>query len=219
MNQDPIFDMSTKRIGVLDLSIGNTGSILNMIRSIGGRAERLQDKHLIERCDALILPGVGKFDHGITRLRELGFEEPLSEAVLNKRTPILGICLGMQLMCSNSEEGACPGLRWIEGLVKRLPRQHQGEKLVVPHMGWNRVRTKIHHGPLTGMDNSRFYFVHSYALFEAEDDIQTAATTYGPTFISGFVKDNIVAVQFHPEKSHQHGKKFFRNFIAWISNV
>ncbi|MDQ8180811.1 imidazole glycerol phosphate synthase subunit HisH [Pelagicoccus sp. SDUM812005] len=212
-------DTKQTTVGVLDLSIGNTGSIINIIKSVGGKAERIKDHQHIERYNALVLPGVGRFDHGITRLRNLGFEEPLTRAVLKNKTPILGICLGMQLMCNDSEEGSCPGLKWIDASIKKLPREHNGESMIIPHMGWNRIRTDTVQGLFKGLDNARFYFVHSYGLIKPNETLQSATTTYGTTFISGFIKENILAAQFHPEKSHKHGKLFFRNFIDWISDV
>lgn len=208
-----------KRIGIIDLNIGNTGSIINIIKSIGGIAERVQKHQHIENFDALILPGVGKFDHGITRLRDRGFADPLTKSVIFRKTPMLGICLGMQLMCNDSQEGTCEGLRWIDASIKRLPTHNDGERAIIPHMGWNRTHTRIKNGPLKNLNDTRFYFVHSYALIEANEELQTATTTYGTEFISGFTKDNITAVQFHPEKSHKHGKIFFFNFLNWISHV
>jgi len=202
-------------ITVVDYDMGNIGSIANMIAKIGAKAHVTSDPDVLRRADKLILPGVGHFDRGMANLVELGLVPVLEELVVRKRTTVLGICLGMQLMCRSSEEGERPGLGWVHAAVKRFDvAAHPGTK--VPHMGWN-VARPVKDSPLfdrAPTEPQRFYFVHSYYT-ECHDpaDVLTT-TTHGREFCSAFVHDNIYGVQFHPEKSHAFGMELFRRFVA-----
>jgi glutamine amidotransferase len=149
----------------------------------------------------------------MARLRESGLVEALRSRVFDDRIPLFGICLGMQLLADFGDEGAVDGLGWIPGRVTRLPTAETPE-LRVPHMGWNRCQTTKTHPLFAGVpDDARFYFVHSFRFECASADDELGVTTYGSHFTSAVARDNIVGVQFHPEKSHAHGMKLIDNFL------
>lgn len=194
------------KIVVVDYQLGNISSIINMLKKIGVDAIHSAKKEDIQAADKLILPGVGAFDHGVRNLQERGLVDILNEEVLVKTKPVLGICLGMQLLLNTSEEGKLNGLGWIKGGCVRFRFQNEQDNLKVPHMGWNVVKTSVN-------DETRFYFVHSYyAVCENTENV-LATTHHGHTFPAIIGHKNILGVQFHPEKSHQFGMQFLMNFI------
>jgi glutamine amidotransferase len=202
-------------IAIVDCGIGNTGSISNMLRKSGIDHLVTSDPGEIERAQKLILPGVGSFDHGMRRLQTLGLVGPLEEKVLGQRVPILGICLGMQLFSERSQEGQEPGLGWLQAETVRVRFENDDARLKVPHMGWNTVqRTPSAAGFCTLNADARFYFVHSYhvACRNPEDVLTT--TRYGCEFASAVRHENVVGVQFHPEKSHRYGLAFLNEFAT-----
>lgn len=169
---------------------------------------------MIERADKLILPGVGAFDNGMKNLEERGLIPLLSAKVLGDKTPILGLCLGMQLFTKRSEEGQLPGLGWLEAKTVRFKFDQERAHLKIPHMGWNTIKICQSHPIFSDLhDKPRFYFVHSYHVICEGADTVLAQTNYGYTFTSVVIRDNILGVQFHPEKSHKFGMKLFRNFV------
>ncbi len=197
-------------IVIVDFGMGNTGSVLNIIKKVGGSAIVSSNMADIQNATKLIFPGVGSFDTGMRNLKKLGLIEVLSDAVLNKKKMILGICLGLQLFSKTSEEGELAGLGWINAKTVKF----QGITLPVPHMGWNHVSRKKAHFILDGLDNaSRFYFVHSYHLITDNSDIVVGTSYYAYDFTSIVAQGNILGVQFHPEKSHKYGYQLIRNFI------
>ncbi len=200
-------------IVIVDYGVGNVGSVLNMLRKIGAKARISALREDICNADKLILPGVGHFGRGMTKLQETGLVSLLEDQVLRMRKPILGICLGMQMMTKGSEESDVPGLGWIDAATIRFPETHG---LRVPHMGWNTVRQSAT-GRLFDRDSTeaeRFYFVHSYYV-RTTNPIHTAAhCLYGIDFAASFEVGNIFGVQFHPEKSHLFGMGLLRKFIA-----
>ncbi len=198
-------------IVIIDYGMGNIGSILNMLKKIGASGTISSNPDVIRKADKLILPGVGSFDQGMANLERLGLVPVLNKKVA-AGTPVLGICLGMQLMTKSSEEGKAAGLGWIEARTVRF-RHDPSSKLKVPHMGWNLVTQKKESALLRDMyPEPRFYFVHSYhAVCSDPQDVLTA-TPYGYEFTSAFQRGNIFGVQFHPEKSHKFGMKLLRNF-------
>lgn len=197
-------------ICIIDYGLGNLGSVLNMFKKLKVDAFISGDKAEIEKADKLLLPGVGAFKKGMDLLREKGLIELLNHKVLEEKTPVLGICLGMQLLMDHSEEGDATGLGWIKGNVIRFPKH---DKLKVPHMGWNVVE-KNSPSQLTENFESemRFYFVHSFYVEAQRREDSLLRTEYGLTFDSGVGRDNIFGVQFHPEKSHKFGMKLLTNF-------
>jgi glutamine amidotransferase len=202
-------------IVIVDYGMGNLGSIANMLKKVGAKDVKIScNASDIEQADKLILPGVGAFDSGMQRLRETGLIGLLSEKVLNARTPTLGVCLGMQLMTKISEEGELPGLGWIDAETIRFRFDPEQNKLKVPHMGWNTVNIQRQGVLFENMyPDPRFYFVHSfYVVPHNPEDILTT-TEYGNQFTSALQRDHLMAVQFHPEKSHKFGMKLYRNFV------
>ena len=201
-------------ITIIDYGAGNIGSVLNMIRHVGGQAEVAAGAAAVLAADKILLPGVGSFDNAMTRLAGLGLVEPL-KARAQAGIPFLGICLGMQLLAGASEEGRLGGLGLISGSVRRFRFDGVSAKLKIPHMGWNRATSVRPHGLTQGLEEGgRFYFVHSYHFecIHAEDVL--LRTTYGYEFTSGVQRGNVMGVQFHPEKSHRYGMQLIRNFVG-----
>lgn len=202
-------------IKIIDYGMGNCGSMKNMLRYLGAESEIISQPEDLEGAAAIILPGVGSFDHGMQHLTP--FKDVLSQKVLVEKTPFLGVCLGMQLLLDKSEEGCLPGLGWIEGEVKRFNFSSVtlAKRLPVPHMGWNVVWPADDEKVLMSGDESpkRFYFVHSFHADNIKPENQLALCEYGYEFVCGIKKDNIYGVQFHPEKSHKFGKKLFADFV------
>jgi glutamine amidotransferase len=200
-------------IVIVDYRMGNLGSIANMLKRIGAAAEVSSDPGRIAKADKLILPGVGSFDNGMNNLKEMGLADVLAERALGSKVPVLGICLGMQLMTARSEEGAVPGLCWIGASTVRF--RPSDPRLKVPHMGWNVIARKKDSRLLADMsDEPRFYFVHSYHVVCEDASDVLATTAYGEEFVSAFEKGNVMGVQFHPEKSHKFGMKLLKNFAG-----
>ena len=199
-------------ITVLDYGMSNLGSMLNMFKRLGVSVSIESDPNRIKNAEKIVLPGVGSFDRAMSNIvSKPGLKAILEEKVLNNRTPILGVCLGMQLLTRGSEEGALPGFGFIPASTLRFPRV-QGLK--VPHMGWNSAVPNKDLSPLlldVGGD-SRYYFVHSYAVHVDDPKHSLMRTTYGVEFDSAIGRDNIYGVQFHPEKSHKFGMQILNNF-------
>ena len=197
-------------ITIVNYGMGNLGSICNMFRRVGVATAVTGDPETIAKATKLLLPGVGAFDHAMERINEIGLRRVLDEKVLHERVPILGVCLGMQLLTKASEEGDMPGLGWIAASAKKFSTQ---ARLKVPHMGWNDVCSTrqsclthdLPHAP-------RFYFVHSYYVCVESEEDSILKATYGITFDAAVQHDNIYGAQFHPEKSHKYGMAILRNF-------
>ncbi len=201
-------------ITIIDLGTGNLGSILNMLRKIGVSARICSDSHEIASSEKLILPGVGHFDRAMERLDSTGLRTVLDIKVLEEKIPVLGICLGMQIMTRSSEEGTHSGLGWVPASTRRFSSS-PGSALKVPHMGWNDV-TRLSASPLTdGFDTDfRFYFVHSYYVRVDDPGHSVLRCRYGTEFDAALQVDNIFGVQFHPEKSHRFGMRLLENFAG-----
>jgi glutamine amidotransferase len=200
-------------IAIVDYEIGNLAAIANMFSRLGALCEITADPEKIENADKIVLPGNGAFDACMQSLRATGLIPLLDEKVLNRNTPLLGICVGAQMLGYGSEEGNEPGLGWMDIRVKRFPVL---PGLRVPHMGWCHVKNVSHAHPLFGsMDvEARFYFVHSYFLVAAQSEDVLLTAHYGIKFSAAVGKDNIVGVQFHPEKSHRFGKQLLAQFAG-----
>lgn len=202
-------------IVIVDFQMGNAGSIRNMLKKCGVASLISSNPADIEGADKLILPGVGAFDTAIRNLHEGGLFDVLNRKVLLESTPILGICLGMQIMTRQSEEGVLQGLGWIDAETVRFRGLPQGMK--VPHMGWNRISKIAPHAILDGLgDNPRFYFVHSYYVRCFSPSNRLASTVHGIEFTSAIIQGHTIGVQFHPEKSHRFGIRLLRNFADML---
>ncbi len=195
------------------LPIGNLASVVRMIRKVGGDAHLIASPSELRRADRVILAGVGAFDQGIASLSEGGWTDALQEAVFQRRVPILGICLGMQLMCKSSEEGSLPGLGWIDADVKRF-RLPEDTALKVPHMGWNTIKVAKANPLLEATDvEQRYYFVHSFHVVCNDPADVLAITHHGDDITAAFCHENIYGVQFHAEKSHRFGMALMKKFV------
>lgn len=203
-------------ITIIDYGVGNLCSIRNMLRRLGVESKISNNHADIEQSDKLILPGVGSFNYGMTQLRNSGLLDILNKRVLVNKVPILGICLGVQLMMEGSEEGNLPGLGWIKGNTVAFDKTHLSQNQKIPHMGWNQVKEFEGSSLFKGMfPEPRFYFVHSYHLMTIRPEDVMLKTNYGYDFAAGIESGNILGVQFHPEKSHKFGMKIFENFIKF----
>jgi glutamine amidotransferase len=197
-------------ITIVDYGMGNLGSIQNMLKAVDVQSVVTSDYRIISNAQKLILPGVGAFDSAMERINGSGLRDVLDRKVLEEKVPVLGICLGMQLLTRGSEEGVLPGLGWIQGDTTRFPKI---EGLKVPHMGWNLVASSSTSKLTKDLgEEPRFYFVHSYAVSVDDQKHSILKTTYGIKFDSAIQKGNIYGAQFHPEKSHRFGKRLFKNF-------
>ena len=193
-----------------------------MLKKIGVSAILTSDPAVIETADRLILPGVGAFDRGMSKIHELGLIKVLNHKVLEKKTPVLGICLGMQILTRGSEEGTIPGLGWVDATTVRFDFKNQKsdnyENLRVPHVGWNYVQPKPESRLFANMEKeSRFYFTHSFYVRSNEQEQILATTNYGVDFVSAVKKQNVYGTQFHPEKSHRYGVQLLKNFMELCS--
>lgn len=209
-------DNNNKHIGIIDYGMGNIGSISNMLKFIGNDSEIITNSKNIDRFDHLILPGVGNFDSAIKALKRKDLFNVIQEISLNPKKSILGICLGMQLLCESSEEGDMEGLGLIKIKFKKF-KFTLDSKYKIPHMGWNNVDFRN----MPSFSNifqstPRFYFVHSYFGESTDSDIEFATSKYALEFISAYKKGNLIGVQFHPEKSHSYGIHFFQKYLTLL---
>lgn len=199
-------------ITIIDYGLGNLGSVKNMLKKIGADCEVTNDLDTIRKATKIILPGVGAFDAAMERLTNNALRDVLDEKALNEKIPVLGICLGMQLLTEGSEEGELPGLGWVPARSHKFSAVNY-PGLKIPHMGWNFVVKSNDHKLTTGFtDDYRFYFVHSYFVKTHDAKHSLLCTTHGITFDSAIQNENITGAQFHPEKSHRYGMELFQNF-------
>lgn len=201
-------------ITIVDYGVGNLHSLQKKVRQLGSTPVISSDHRVIGKASKIILPGIGHFGMAMENIKKLNLVEVLHEKVTVRKVPILGICLGMQLMTTKSEEGDRPGLGWFDAEVVRLrvkdPYTHK-----VPHTGWNTIHINDPHNPLMrGIpEQSAFYFVHTYQVKLKNPEEALSYTNYDHPFTSSICKGNIYGVQYHPEKSHEAGQTIFRNFI------
>jgi glutamine amidotransferase len=212
MSLDEAQPQHVSRIAIPRLPCGNFLSVRRMIEKAGGVADVVDDPSELLRYGKVILAGVGSFDHGMRGIHDGNWLKPLTELALQRRVPMLGICLGMQMLAEGSEEGQSAGLGWLRGRVRKLRFPHDSA-LRVPHMGWNLLKIRKQNELVNEIDPQRFYFVHSYH-FECSDPADVLATThYGGEITAAVSRDNIMGVQFHPEKSHRFGLALMRRFV------
>jgi glutamine amidotransferase len=199
-------------IVIVDYGLGNLASVMNMVNKAGGKAKISNKSNDILDASRLILPGVGAFDYGVSQLQSLGLFVQIQN-LASKGVPILGICLGMQLLANRSEEGSLKGLALIDAYFKRFSFEST-TSLNIPHVGWNQTNV-VKTNPLIPRDGTeqRFYFTHSYHAVCSKDTDILATTDYGYTFPSAYCRDNVFGVQFHPEKSHRFGMALIKSFL------
>jgi imidazole glycerol-phosphate synthase subunit HisH len=204
-------DSNSQKIAIIDYGMGNLRSILNAFRSIGADPFIAEIPEHLQQADRIVLPGVGAFRTGMQYLHKKGWVPIMEEQVFEKRKPFLGICLGMQLIASFSEEhGHHEGLGWIQGKVTKL----NSKGLPLPHIGWNDVTIVDHKGLCEGMGaEEAFYFIHSFVFRPEDSSVITGLCSHGETFTASVSSGNIHATQYHPEKSHKKGLKLLTNFI------
>jgi len=200
------------RVGIIDVGIGNVGSVANMLRKVGNDALIIQDPSLLSSFQKVILPGVGRFDKGIRALQEHGFIDPIKSFTTRENTALLGICLGMQLLFEGSEEGNETGLGYFPGIVERFK---ENIHLPVPNVGWQAIQIEQPSPLFSELNQAYFYFVHAYHAPVQLNGSQVVLSSshYGYTFPSSVGKENVFGVQFHPEKSLSFGYKLFTNFV------
>lgn len=207
-------------IGIVDYGAGNVRSVLNMLSSLNLKAKVVRDGSEFSHVTRIILPGVGHFDHGMDELNSRGFIEPLNRMVMIDKTPLLGICLGAQLIARCSQEGTQSGLGWLPAEVVAFERSKMDASLRVPHMGW--AETWQAKGALLPRpfqealpEDARFYYVHSFHLLCDDPAHAILRAWHGYEFAAGVMLGNVMGMQFHPEKSHEFGKRILRAFATW----
>ena len=200
-------------IGIVDYGLGNIHAFANIYKRLNISAEIASTPQDLRRAEKIILPGVGAFDWAMTRLNESGLRDTLEEMVVGDDKPVLGICVGMQIMANRSDEGQLDGLGWIDGEVRKFDETAFTQKTHLPHMGWNDVLPQGNHGLFRDLDSgARFYFLHSYYFAPHNPDHVLAVTDYGGSYASSVRRENVFGVQFHPEKSHRWGIQLLKNF-------
>lgn len=202
-------------VGIIEYGSGNVEAILKIYRDLKIKCDLVDSPIDIPNYSHYILPGVGDFDETISKLRNSGMINVLEKEIFDNNKPILGICVGMQILAEKSEEGELPGLGWIPGYVKKFDRKLIKQKPYLPHMGWNTIMLKKSSSLFKNIDNDLgFYFVHSFYFDCKSSDNVLSSTVYGEEFTSAVYNKNIYGTQFHPEKSHSNGVKLFSNFSA-----
>lgn len=202
-------------ITIIDYGLGNIRAFQNMYRRLNIPVQTAGTAAELASAERIILPGVGAFDHAADRLEASGMRAVLDDLVLTRKVPVLGICVGMQLLADRSDEGVRAGLGWIPGDVRRFAAAPGAAPLALPHMGWNDVQATAGNPLFEGLESdARFYFLHSYYFEAASADNVAATATYGAAFSCAVRRENIHGVQFHPEKSHHWGTRLLQNFAG-----
>lgn len=199
-------------IGLVDYGLGNIQAFANIYRRMGIEAFIVSSPIDLCRTSKIILPGVGSFDWAMKCLQKSGLRDALDREVLELKKPVLGVCVGMQMMARSSEEGAEPGLGWVDAQVVKFDTSLREEKMHLPHMGWNKVKAIALDTLFRGLDDPQYYFLHSYYMLPDQPDQILATSYYGVEFTSAVCIDNVFGTQFHPEKSHEWGAKLLKNF-------
>jgi len=199
-------------IRIIDYGLGNIQAFLNVYKRLGIPAERAAEPAALEGARHVILPGVGAFDRAMSLFDASGFRAPVERLIAETEVRVLGICVGMQMLSEGSDEGQLPGLGWVPGRVRQIDSLKKAKGLPMPHMGWNDVEARGGAMLFDGLDDLRFYFLHSY-YFECQNEANSLATAeYGDRFSCAVSNGHVYGVQFHPEKSHHWGQALLRNF-------
>jgi len=200
-------------IAIIDYGVGNIRAFANVFKKLNVVFKVAKTENDLNQATKVILPGVGAFDHAMAQLNASGMRDRLDELVITNKIPVVGICVGMQMLANSSDEGKLSGLGWIDATVKRFDESKINFKTHLPHMGWNDIIAVKKNKILQGLENdAKFYFLHSYYFHCHNQDDKIATTNYGIDFSCAVNKDNIYGVQFHPEKSHQYGTQLLNNF-------
>jgi glutamine amidotransferase len=201
-------------IRIIDYGVGNIQAFLNLFDRLGLKAERASEARDLIDATHLILPGVGHFDYAMSSFNKSGLRAPLEKLVLTQHKPLLGVCVGMQMLAHSSDEGLLPGLGWIPGSVHSFSGKSESESLPLPHMGWNdlKINTPSIVFPTPDIESSQFYFLHSYYFSATNRSDVIATTNYGLDFDAVVRHKNVFGMQCHPEKSHRWGEQFLRAF-------
>jgi glutamine amidotransferase len=203
--------MTVPSVTLVNYGLGNIQAFVRIYRHLNIPVEVVATPGQLARAEKIILPGVGAFDWALTRLNKSGLRDTLDMLVLRRRVPVLGVCVGMQMMAQRSEEGTLPGLGWIDADVVRFDHAQIGET-PLPHMGWNDVRPVATDGLFLNIEAPRYYFLHSYFIVPRRPADVLATASYGHDFTAAVCNDRMFGTQFHPEKSHQWGIDLLRNF-------
>lgn len=200
-------------ITLVNYGLGNIQAFVNIYRRLNVPVTVADTADELSRAQKIILPGVGSFDWAMTRLNESGMRPCLDEVVVEKKRPVLGVCVGMQMMAWRSEEGSLDGLRWVNAEVRKFDEAKFAQKVRLPHMGWNDVVPRSSECLFNGIEDApRFYFLHSYYMSLKNPDEVLAVTDYSGPFVSAVRSGNVFGTQFHPEKSHHWGIQVLKNF-------
>lgn len=199
-------------ITIVNYGLGNIAAFANVYSRLGIPFKIAESADALDGSSKLILPGVGHFDHAMTLLDESGMRQRLDDLVLHERVPVLGICVGAQMLARTSEEGVLPGLGWVKADVKAFKSWPPAKDIQLPHMGWNDVRPVGQPAMFNELEISRFYFLHSYFIHVEDPADILAVSEYGAEFCCAVRSGNVYGVQFHPEKSHHFGTKLLKNF-------
>jgi imidazole glycerol-phosphate synthase subunit HisH len=202
-------------ITIIDYGLGNIKAFLNVYKSLNISTIIAKDAKAVEGASKIILPGVGAFDYAMSRLNGSGMREALENQVMDKGVPVLGICVGMQMLGKGSDEGALTGLNWIDGNVKLFESKSLSHKIPLPHMGWNTLNICQENKLFVDLDDhARFYFLHSYYFSAKDEDNIIGTSEYGIKYASAINQGNVYGIQFHPEKSHFNGTQLLKNFAS-----
>jgi glutamine amidotransferase len=204
-------------IAIIDYGLGNLKAFFNVYKSLNIPVIIAKVSEDLENASKVIIPGVGSFDYAMERLNKSGMRQTLDEIVTHLNVPVLGVCVGMQMLARSSEEGTLQGLGWIDGEVKKFDPSTLVQSTRLPHMGWNDVRPIVKNSLFNGLEqDARFYFLHSYYFYCHKRENVIAVTDYGGEFVCAVNSGNIFGVQFHPEKSHQCGIQLLKNFALMV---
>ena len=197
-------------IGIINYGLGNVQSFINSFKVLGISAISISNRDQLKGIDRLILPGVGSFDSAIKKFNESGLRDDIEDLIFNNNLPIMGVCIGMQIMANSSSEGDLSGLGWIDGEVQIIDQKNS---LILPHMGWNEIKVEEENSKLfSNLLSKRFYFLHSYHFVTNQNSSKIAYVNYGEDILAAISKNNIYGCQFHPEKSHSAGLSVLKNF-------